>query len=155
MMLTTTQIGKVMKLTFLGTAAGKPTRERNVSALALECEQERQWYLFDCGEGTQHQLLRSRLSFGKLGIIFISHLHGDHYYGLPGLLSTKKLDRSTSPVTLYGPMGIKAFVEACLNISPDHLGYDLKIIEFEGGETFTFERFNVKILPRHQRARHL
>jgi ribonuclease Z len=136
-----------MKLTFLGTSAGKPTRERNVSALALECEQERRWYLFDCGEGTQHQLLRSRLSFGKLGVIFITHLHGDHYYGLPGLLSTKKLDRSTSPVTLYGPRGIRAFVEASLKTSPEHLGYDLQIIEFAAGDSFMFERFSVQVLP--------
>lgn len=136
-----------MRLTFLGTSAGKPTRERNVSAIALECEQERRWYLFDCGEGTQHRLLESRLSPGKLGVIFITHLRGDHYYGLPGLLSTKKLDRSASPIRLYGPKGIRAFVEAALNTSPEHLGYTLEIFEFEGGETYTFERFSLEVLP--------
>jgi len=80
-----------MKLTFLGTSAGKPTKERNVSALALEFDQDNKWYLFDCGEATQHQLLHTRLSIGKLDTIFITHLHGDHYYGLLGLLNSKSL----------------------------------------------------------------
>jgi ribonuclease Z len=136
-----------VRLTFLGTSAGKPTRERNVSAVALECAQERFWYLFDCGEGTQHQILRSHLNAGKLGTIFISHLHGDHYYGLPGLLSTKKLDQSTSPITLYGPKGIRRFVEAALNISEAHLGYRLTITEYEPYQQFKFGRFSVTILP--------
>jgi ribonuclease Z len=134
-------------LTFLGTSAGKPTRERNVSAVALECAQERSWYLFDCGEGTQHQILRSHLSAGKLGTIFISHLHGDHYYGLPGLLSTKKLDKSASPITLYGPKGVRRFVEAALNTSEAHLGYRLTIIEYEPNQRFAFDRFSVTVLP--------
>ena len=136
-----------MELTFLGTGAGKPSRERNVSALALECAQERSWYLFDCGEATQHQILRSHLSAGKLGTIFITHLHGDHYYGLPGLLSTKKLDKSTSPIALYGPKGIRRFIEAALNISEAHLGYRLNIVEYEPGQRFTFDRFSVTTLP--------
>ena len=136
-----------MTLTFLGTSAGKPTRERNVSAVALECAQVRSWYLFDCGEGTQHQILRSRLNAGKLGTIFISHLHGDHYYGLPGLLSTKKLDQSTSPISLYGPKGIRRFVEAALNISEEHLGYRLTITEYEPHQRFEFDRFSVTTLP--------
>ncbi len=136
-----------MRLTFLGTAAGKPTRERNVSALALECEQERSWYLFDCGEGTQHQILRSHLSSGKLGTIFISHLHGDHYYGLPGLLSSKKLDRSHTPLTLYGPPGIQAFVDAAINTSVKSLGYELTMVEYAAGDTYRFGHFSVTILP--------
>jgi ribonuclease Z len=131
----------------LGTGAGKPTKERNVSAVALECEQERSWYLFDCGEATQHQIMRSHLSSGKLGTIFITHLHGDHYYGLPGLLSTKKLDKSTSPLTLYGPKGIRRFVEAALNTEEAHLGYKLAIVEYEPNQRFSFERFEISLLP--------
>ncbi|MCK4875930.1 MAG: MBL fold metallo-hydrolase, partial [Sulfurimonas sp.] len=92
-----------MKLTFLGTSAGKPTKERNVSALALEFDQDNKWYLFDCGEGTQRQIMHSKLHIGKLDTIFITHMHGDHYYGLLGLLSTKKLDVALNPLTIYGP----------------------------------------------------
>jgi len=131
----------------LGTSAGKPTKERNVSALALELDQDNKWYLFDCGEATQHQIMRSRLTIGKLDTIFITHLHGDHYYGLPGLLSTKKLDTSFKPLNIYGPKGIKKFLECVMDISEEHLGYSLKIIEFEAEEMFVFERFSLKVLP--------
>lgn len=135
-----------MQLTFLGTSAGKPTIERNVSALALEFDQDNKWYLVDCGEATQHQIMRSRLSIGKLDTIFITHLHGDHYYGLPGLLSTKKLDTAFRPLTIYGPKGIKKFLECVMDVSSENLGYVLKIIEFEAEETFVFDKFLLKIL---------
>ena len=136
-----------MKLTFLGTSAGKPTRERNVSALALEFDQDNKWYLFDCGEATQHQIIRSKLSIGKLDTIFITHLHGDHYYGLPGLLSSKKLDKAFKPLNIYGPKGIKKFLECVLDVSEEHLGYVLKITEFEAEDTFVFDKFSLKVLP--------
>jgi len=135
-----------LQLTFLGTSAGKPTKERNVSALALEFDQDNKWYLFDCGEATQHQIIRSRLYIGKLDTIFITHLHGDHYYGLPGLLASKKLDAALKPLNIYGPKGIKKFLECVLDISPEHLGYSLKIIEFEAEETFVFDKFSLKVL---------
>lgn len=137
----------MLQLTFLGTSAGKPTKERNVSALALKFDQDNEWYLFDCGEATQHQIIRSRLSIGKLGAIFITHLHGDHYYGLPGLLSTKKLDTAFRPLNIYGPKGIKKFLECVMDVSKEHLGYTLKIMEFEAEETFVFEKFSLKVLP--------
>ena len=136
-----------MKLTFLGTSAGKPAKERNVSALALEFDQDSKWYLFDCGEGTQRQIMQSRLSTGKLDSIFITHLHGDHYYGLPGLLSTKKLDTALNPLTLYGPQGIKKFLECALDVSEKHLGYRLNIVEYKPQEEFVFEKFSLKVLP--------
>ncbi|MBT8347845.1 MAG: MBL fold metallo-hydrolase, partial [Sulfurovum sp.] len=135
-----------MQLTFLGTSAGKPTRERNVSALALEFEQDKKWYLFDCGEATQHQILRSRLSIGKLDTIFITHMHGDHYYGLPGLLSSKKLDTAFRPLAVYGPKGLTKFLECVMDISFENLGYALKIIEFEAEESFVFDKFTLKVL---------
>ena len=139
--------GKSMTLTFLGTSAGKPTRERNVSAIGLEFEQESGWYLFDCGEGTQRQIMQSSLSFGRLGTIFITHLHGDHYYGLPGLLATKKLDGALKPLTLYGPKGIRTFLQCALDVSEAHLGYRLDIIEYASGEEYLFDKFALKVLP--------
>jgi ribonuclease Z len=136
-----------MTLTFLGTSAGKPTSNRNVSALGLTLEQESGWYLFDCGEGTQRQIMKSGLSLGKLHTVFITHLHGDHYFGLPGLLATKKLDRITTPLTIYGPQGIRAFLECAMDISEEHLGYRLEIIEYRAQERFIFDRFTLKVLP--------
>lgn len=136
-----------MKLTFLGTSAGKPTRERNVSALALEAEQDNGWYLFDCGEGTQHQLLRSRLFVGKLAAIFITHLHGDHIFGLPGLLASKRLDGALGPLHIYGPKGIASFLGCFTDLSRDYLGYALTVTEYAAGETFAFGRFSLRVIP--------
>ena len=135
-----------MQLTFLGTSAGKPTKERNVSAVGLAFEQDNKWYLFDCGEATQHQLIKSRLSIGKLDTIFITHMHGDHYYGLPGLLSSKKLDTAFQPITIYGPKGIKRFLECVMDISFENLGYELNIVEFEAEDSFIFDKFSLKVL---------
>jgi ribonuclease Z len=136
----------MLQLTFLGTSAGKPTKERNVSALALEFDQDNKWYLFDCGEATQHQIIHSRLTIGKLDTIFITHLHGDHYYGLPGLLSTKKLDTAFRSLTIYGPKGIKKFLECVMDISLENLRYVLTIIEYEAEESYVFDKFSLKIL---------
>jgi len=136
-----------LKLTFLGTSAGKPTIERNVSALAFEFIQDNKWYLFDCGEGTQRQIIKSQLSIGRLHSIFITHMHGDHCYGLPGLISTKKLDKALNPITIYGPKGIKKFLESILDISYKHLGYELNIIEYAPQEEFIFDKFTLKVLP--------
>ncbi len=135
-----------MKFTFLGTGAGKPTKDRNVCALALEFDQENRWYLFDCGEATQHQIQKSALKIGKLDTIFITHLHGDHIFGLPGLLASKKMDEALKPLTIYGPKGIKKFIECTIEVSRLNLGFDLEIIEFEKDQKFTFDKFTVTIL---------
>lgn len=136
-----------MKITFLGTSAGKPTKERGLSAIGVAFEQSNKWYLFDCGEGTQFQLMYSNLRIGKLAAIFITHLHGDHFYGLPGLLASKKMDDALSSLTIYGPKGIRHFLECVLEVSESHLGYDLQIIEYEIDQEFVFDKFVVKVLP--------
>src|SRR5690625_6291412 len=79
-----------MEIKFLGTGAGVPSKERNVSSLALNLTEEiNHIWLFDCGEATQHQILRTNLKPRKINKVFITHLHGDHIYGLPGLLSSR------------------------------------------------------------------
>lgn len=119
-----------MKLTFLGTSSATPTRKRNVSALALTFVQRGVWWLFDCGEGTQHQILRSPLKLGRLEKIFITHLHGDHVFGLPGLLASRSLaDSADEPLTIYGPTGVKRFVEGALGVTGTRLAYPLRIVE--------------------------
>lgn len=97
-----------MKVTFLGTSAGKPSKNRNVTSIAIELI-ESDYVLIDCGEATQHQLMGSTLKFSNLHSIYITHLHGDHIYGLPGLLSTLN-DCREIPLNIYGPRGIKKFL---------------------------------------------
>ena len=118
-----------MRLLFLGTAAAVPSRARNVSALALQLEQRREWWLFDCGEGTQQQLLRTDLSISQVRRIFISHLHGDHCFGLPGLLATRGMKGGTEPLDLYGPPGIKEYIESMRRTTGTHFVYPYTITE--------------------------
>ncbi|HHH73139.1 MAG TPA: MBL fold metallo-hydrolase, partial [Sulfuricurvum sp.] len=96
---------------------------------------------------TQHQLMRSSLSLGKLTTIFITHLHGDHIYGLPGLLASKTLNKALRPLTLYGPPGIKAFIECSTGSAHSELAYPFEIVEFAPGDTFAFDRFTVSVRP--------
>ncbi|EKG5127676.1 MBL fold metallo-hydrolase [Escherichia coli] len=117
-----------MELIFLGTSAGVPTRTRNVTAILLNLQHPTQsgLWLFDCGEGTQHQLLHTAFNPGKLDKIFISHLHGDHLFGLPGLLCSRSMSGIIQPLTIYGPQGIREFVETALRISGSWTAYPLE-----------------------------
>ncbi|AMO55005.1 hypothetical protein GZ77_00155 [Endozoicomonas montiporae] len=103
-----------MRLTFLGTSAGAPTLERNVTALALAIDEQKEWYLVDCGEGTQHRLMRSRYTLSGLKTIFITHVHGDHMFGLPGLITTASMQGRKEPLTICAPDGVESFVRHAL-----------------------------------------
>lgn len=118
-----------MKIIPLGTSSGKPTLRRNVSALAVVGEGE--WWLFDCGEGTQTQIARAGISPQKLVGIFISHLHGDHFNGLPGLLSTMSLDQRDKELTLVGPVGIDKYLTTLAGLKICYVNYPLKLREFD------------------------
>ena len=93
-----------MQVTFLGTSSVVPTRARNVSAVALRLPQRSEMWLFDCGEGTQHQFLRSDLRLSQLRRVFITHMHGDHVFGLPGLLASLGLAGNSNEG--IDPMGL-------------------------------------------------
>ncbi len=92
-----------MNLLFLGTSAGVPTKTRNVSGVALHESKGKGWYLVDCGEGTQHQVLHTKLTFHSLKAILITHVHGDHCYGLPGILASAAMGGRTAPLPLVAP----------------------------------------------------
>lgn len=134
-----------MNFVFLGTGAGMPAKARNVSAVALQLlEERRAVWLFDCGEGTQHQILHTSVKPGKIEKIFISHLHGDHIYGLPGLLGSRSFQGGTEPLIVYGPKGIEEFILTSLRISRTYLKYQLQIVELEEGIIFEDATFSVE-----------
>lgn len=121
-----------MELQFLGTGAGVPSKQRNVTSIALKLLDERnEIWLFDCGEGTQQQILETTIKPRKIEKIFITHLHGDHIFGLPGLLSSRSFQGGETTLEVYGPKGIKNFIQTSLKVSESHLKYQLNIIEIE------------------------
>lgn len=134
-----------MEVLFLGTGAGVPGKLRNVSSIALKLLEERGTvWLFDCGEATQHQILHTSLKSGRIEKIFITHLHGDHIYGLPGLLSSRSFQGGESEVTIYGPIGIREYIQVSLSVSRTYLRYPLKIIEIEEGILLEDHQFRVE-----------
>jgi len=116
----------VVQVTFLGTSSGVPTRSRNVSAVALRLPQRAELWLFDCGEGTQHQFLRSELRISQLRRIFITHMHGDHVFGLPGLLASIGLAGASNGIDLYGPDPLRDYLEGVLRTSSTRISYPLR-----------------------------
>lgn len=133
-----------MKLMFLGTGAGMPAKARNVTSIALQLLEERQSiWLFDCGEATQHQILHTAIKPRKIEKIFLTHLHGDHIYGLPGFISSRSFQGGTDLVTIYGPKGVEEFVRTSLSISQSHLSYPLQFVETTEGTIFEDDQFKV------------
>lgn len=138
-----------MELQFLGTGAGVPAKHRNVSSIALKLLDERNAvWLFDCGEGTQLQILKSNIRPRKIEKIFITHLHGDHIFGLPGLLSSRSFQGGNEKLEIYGPVGIAEYVRTALKVSQTRLSYELKFIEIKKeGIIFSDKQFTVSCLP--------
>jgi ribonuclease Z len=102
------------------------------------------FWLFDCGEATQHQVLKSPLKLSKLEKLFVTHLHGDHIFGLPGLLGSRSFQGGHTPLAIYGPPGIRSYVETCLSVSYTHLNFSLEIVEVEEGVVFADDQFVVE-----------
>jgi len=127
-----------IRVVFLGTGAAAPTRTRNVSSLAVVLDGD--VLVFDAGEGTQHQLMRSTLRPGSIEAIFITHLHGDHLFGLPGLLATLGLNGRDRPLRLIGPRGLHRFVSA---IPYRGTPYEIVITESSGGEVLRADGYRV------------
>ncbi len=134
-----------MELMFLGTGAGMPSRTRHTSSILLNLVEERGTYwLFDCGEAMQHRLIETSYRPRRVEKIFITHLHGDHIFGLPGFLGSRSFLGGTEELTVYGPAGIEEYIRTSLRLSGTHLTYPLSIREIQPGIVFEDEQFVVE-----------
>ena len=130
----------MIRLAFLGTAAARPTVARNVSGLAVQREGD--LFLFDCGEGTQRQMMRYQTGFG-LQAIFVTHTHADHLLGIPGLLRTMALQGRTDPLALYGPRGSANVLDAVVALGADRGRFLVQITECGEGQGFDGDGYGV------------
>jgi ribonuclease Z len=119
-----------IRVVFLGTSGSVPTLKRSLPAIIIQ-RQRYQW-MFDCGEGTQRQMMQSKVSFHKKLRVFLTHLHGDHVLGLPGVLQTMALMDRKEPVAVFGPLGIKDFLLCAKETLRFGLTFPVEISEILG-----------------------
>lgn len=131
----------MIRVTFLGTAAARPTVGRNVSALAVQREGEQM--LFDCGEGTQRQMMRYGTGFA-LTRILITHTHADHFLGLTGLLRTMALQGRTDPIDLVGPPRSADILGEAVSLGVERVPFEVRIREIEAGERIELEEYDLE-----------
>jgi len=138
----------MLSLTFLGTGAACPTVDRNVTAHALHREGE--LLLFDCGEGTQRQMMRYGVGF-SFREIFFTHYHSDHILGLPGLIRTMGLLDRTEPVTLYGPKGAQRVLGGLLTVGVERSRFPVEIVEVQPGDRLGRKDYELVVFPTDHR----
>jgi len=131
-----------MRLTFLGTAGSWPTKERSASAIALDLERE--VVLLDCGEGTQRQFFQSGTSFMRVRRIFLTHFHGDHFLGLPGLIQSMCLNNRTEPLDIYGPPDAKEMVGRALGMGYFTLRFPVEVHALPPGASVELDGYTVR-----------
>lgn len=139
-------------LTILGFNSAIPTINSSPTAQFLEMDER--CFLIDCGEGTQVQLRKAKVRFSKINHIFISHLHGDHCFGLPGLIASFRLLGRETPLHVYGPKGIRKMLETIFDITETHRGFELVYHELEGTESvkiYEDKRLEVFTIPLNHR----
>lgn len=126
----------------LGTSAGVPSRDRSLASVFIRYKADR--LLFDCGEGTQLQLMKQRLKFMKIDRIFITHWHADHFAGLPGLIQTMSLENRKKPLYIYGPKGTKKFVNRLLSIGYYYRDFDVIVKELKDSSVVKCSGYRIK-----------
>src|SRR4051812_27167852 len=135
-----------LDVVFLGTSASAPTAARGPAGLLIRRGGDR--LLFDCAEGTQRQLMRSSLGLPELERIFITHFHGDHILGLPGMLKTFSLRQRELPLTVYVPPGLRELFDSLSRVV-GRVGYPLELVEVRAGEAVDCDGYRVLAFPVH------
>ncbi|KYK28276.1 ribonuclease Z [Thermoplasmatales archaeon SG8-52-1] len=133
-----------LSIIFLGTSGSWPTMKRNVTSIAIKRAGE--VILFDCGEGTQRQFQKSKLSYMQISKIFITHFHGDHFLGLPGLIQTMQLNDRDIPLHIYGPKGMVKLVSQILSLGYFKPSFQIFSYDLNPGDTVKFEEYYIHIL---------
>ncbi|MFO7793023.1 MAG: ribonuclease Z [Candidatus Saliniplasma sp.] len=131
-----------MKLVFLGTGGSYPSPKRNVAAIAVKYEGD--VILFDCGEGTQRQFMRSSLSFMDTKKIFLTHFHGDHFLGLPGLIQSMNLNDRDKELEIYGPRGTPEICKQLISMGYFRPKFPVKIADLEPGAVMRYHGYSVE-----------
>ena len=139
----------MLSVTFLGTGAACPTVDRNVAGLAMQREGETM--LFDCGEGTQRQMMRYGVGFSFTDVFF-THFHADHMLGITGLLRTMGLQDRTAPVTLYGPRGAARVLGAALSLGIERNKFPVEIVEIQAGDRLARQEYDIVVFETEHRA---
>ncbi|HKM14116.1 MAG TPA: ribonuclease Z [Candidatus Methanomethylophilaceae archaeon] len=133
----------MLEILFLGTGASIPSRDRGLPAMAIRSGGD--IVLMDCGEGTQRQFMLSPFSFMKIKAICITHLHGDHFLGLSGLLLTMGLSGRKESITIAGPEGIEEILFTIISTCGDVLPFDVTIMEVSGDESFEVNNLDISV----------
>jgi ribonuclease Z len=134
----------MLRVIFLGTGGSLPTRNRNPSAIMVNREGE--LLLFDCGEGTQQQMMRARTGMMSLSSIFVSHFHADHFLGIPGLIQTMSFMGRTEPLLIYGPEGTREFTELFKAFGFFNFKYEIYGIQLKPGDILERNGYVIRAL---------
>lgn len=139
----------IVRLTFLGTSASTPTLHRNVSGIAMKADTD--LLLFDCGEGTQRQIIRYGTGF-NIDAVYFTHFHADHYLGIIGFLRTLSMGNRETPLTLYGPPSAKRYLDNALLLGVERLHFPVSIVELRPDESVKRPRYTVRPVPVDHRG---
>ncbi|QYA49252.1 ribonuclease Z [Nosocomiicoccus ampullae] len=136
-----------MYINILGSAAGLPSKTRKTQSIILDMVNEiNEYFLIDVGEALQHQLLKTSIKPSKINHVFITHLHGDHIYGLPGFLSSRAHQGGEGkPLTIYGPKGLKEWLDVTFSVSETTLNYPIDFIEITDGDQFKIKNVDITV----------
>lgn len=133
----------ILRLTFLGTSAAAPTLHRNVSGLAVKADSD--LLLFDCGEGSQRQMIRFGTGFG-VDAVYFTHFHADHYLGIIGFLRTLGMGGRVEPLTLYGPPSARKVLDTAVHLGVERLAFPVEVVELRGGELLPRNGYSIRAI---------